>query len=396
MRIFVNALSMDAPSGQHVLMGHLSQLAGWTETKHEFLVLHHSRHAALARKLLPFGNVQFVEAPQICRHWTMRAMWESMAMPRMLRRLAADRYFTPAGTIPPTCPIPHISLAQNPWCLVPEIHRSFGERMKARLQRVAYRKAAINADLMVYNSRHMQVLYAQNAARAPVAPSIIAYQGINDVTHDLAERCRGKSDRKPLKVLAVSVMAHWKGIETVVRAIGILHKRGIPAELSLVGPWADVGYERFVRSVIAEEDLRDAVTITGKVSVAELHEHYATARVFSLMSRCESFGIPAVEAQAFGTPVVGSNTTAMAEIGGKGGVFGIPGDPVVAADLMEPLLTDDRIWSAFSMAAIMNSQRFRWKQCSAPLMAIFESIRGTASGPEKRSLPKVAVTGGIE
>ena len=77
-------------------------------------------------------------------------------------------------------------------------------------------------------------------------------------------------------------------------------------------------------------------------------------------------------------------------------MFGVPGDPLVAADLMEPLLTDDRIWSAFSMAAIMNSQRFRWKQCSAPLMAIFESIRGTASGPEKRSLPKVAVTGGIE
>lgn len=382
MRVLVNALSLGSLSGQHVLFGHLSQLAQWTLNDHEFLVLHHGAHASDLRQALPFSNVQFLQAPGIANHWATRSAWESVTIPALIRRQGADRYFTPAGTILPRSPVPQISLAQNPWCLVPEIHRTTAERIKARLQRTAYRRAATSADLMVYNSKHIRSLYQKNAAAKELAPSLIAFQGINDETHALAETVRVSSVRRPFSVVSVSAMAHWKGTETVVTAIGILRKKGIPAELTLVGPWPDQNYEAGIRRQIEDQGLQNSVTIAGKVSVSELYNHYATAKVFCLMSRCESFGIPAVEAQAFGTPVVGSSTCAMAEIGGDGGVYCASGDPQNTADLLERLLTDNEHWQTLSDNSVVNSQKYRWNLCSRPLMSMIDISNTERNTPE--------------
>ena len=229
---------------------------------------------------------------------------------------------------------------------------------------------------MVYNSRHIESLYRENAVGVPGNESLIVFQGINDDTHEIAAEMRTMIERQPLSILSVSAMAHWKGAETLVRAVAELRNRHIEATLNLVGPWPDPAYEQTVRREILSLRLEDAVTITGKVSVDKLHDHYASAKVFCLMSQCESFGIPAVEAQAFGTPVVGSSTCAMAEIGGDGGVFCQPGDPQQTADLLEPLLTDHDRWQTLSENAVINSQTYQWELCSRPLMSMF-GIRTT-------------------
>ena len=94
----------------------------------------------------------------------------------------------------------------------------------------------------------------------------------------------------------------------------------------------------------------------------------------ALPSRCESFGIPAVEAQAFGTPVIGSSTTAMAEIGGGGGEYCDPGDLSALTDLLVRQLTDREHWRNLSDKARVNAAKYRWEECSRPLMQMFELV----------------------
>ena len=264
-----------------------------------------------------------------------------------------------------------MSLAQNPWCLVHGLHRDPIERFKARLQRRAYRKASRGAALIAFNSEYMRKLYRRNAPECDEGPSAIVHQAIDEETHDRAINLRQTVEKQRWTILSVSAMAHWKGADTLVRATKILHQRGIPAQLQLVGPWPDPAYARLVRREIASLRLEDSVVITGHLAVDELHRRYAEARVFCLMSQCESFGIPAVEAQAFGTPVVASSAGAMPEICGAGGVYGPPKDPEGTADVLASLLIDERRWRDLAEAATANAARYRWQACSRALFPMF-------------------------
>lgn len=377
MRVLVNALSIGSLSGRHVLYGHLQQLVKWTAGTHEYVVLHAPHEQPPTN--LPQANVTWTAAPKSAVHWTTRSLWETWELPALLKRNGCDLYFTPNGTVLPRCAVPQVSLAQNPWCLMPGIPHTWAERAKARLQRSAYRHAWQHAALMVYNSQHMRDLYRQNANGLPESRACIAYQGVNEATFAAAEAARNQVDRQPRTIVSVSTMARWKGAETLVRALDSLRHRGVQAQLRLVGSWPHRDYERLVRQEIARLKLEGQVTIVGEVSVEQLHREYASARVFALMSGCESFGIPAVEAQAFGTPVVGATGCAMPEIGGEGGVFGRPGDPVTAADLLEPLLCDDAAWNLLSRRALVNVRRFQWEECSRPLLEMFTLTSSSAS-----------------
>jgi glycosyltransferase involved in cell wall biosynthesis len=129
-----------------------------------------------------------------------------------------------------------------------------------------------------------------------------------------------------------------------------------------------------IRSLVGELNLNGAVQFKGHVSQEELYRYYAESRVFCLMSTCESFGIPAVEAQAFGTPVVSSNCCAIPEVCGEGGMYLEPGDHDSVAAQIARLLTNDDSWTQLSQAAKRNAERYRWDICSWPLLKIFDVI----------------------
>ncbi len=377
MQVLVNALSANHPSARHVLYGHLRQLALWTANEHEFVVVIPTPKQAAAqcsRQVMPVDlpNVRTVTAPCGPSSTLRRGLWERCFLARVIRREGADLYFTPAGTVLPACPVPQVSLAQNPWCMVQAVPKSLTEKLRAGLQRCAYARAQSAADLMVYNSRYMRDLYRANHDVAP-RESLVAYQAIDAATHESASALANRgAHRQASTIVAVSFMAPWKGADQLVRCLAELRNQGIDALLRLVGPWADPSYERHVRGLVAEHKLESQVTITGRVPREQLHQEMASARVFALPSRCESFGIPAVEAQAFGTPVVGSNTTAMAEIGGAGGHFCHPDDLGQLTDAIARLLTDDQHWERISDAARENAARYRWEICSKPLLRMFD------------------------
>lgn len=232
---------------------------------------------------------------------------------------------------------------------------------------------------MVYNSEYMRRLYRQNAGERLERRGLIAFQGLDHETFASATQDRAALGCRPQTIVCVSVMARWKNCETLLQALRIIRERGLNPRLRLIGPWPDSQYRMEAETLIFQLGLSSCVEIEGHVSRQDLYAAYRNARVFCLLSRCESFGIPAVEAQAFGTPVVGSNTSAMPEIVGTGGEFVDPDDAMAAAVVLERLLTDEAHWTKMSEAAIANSERFRWEECSKPLLEMFSLVSTKSS-----------------
>ena len=358
-------------SGHHVVYGFLRPYARRTINDHDLTIMHYEGMDP-PQDLIELG-VKSITVSKKLRKWTSRTIWEITKFRSIVRSSGADLVLTVSGAMTPGCPVPQAVLCQNPWCYVQSAQLNWKERLKARMQRIGYRNAFSNAAMMIYISGHLRDLYRQGNPGRSETRSDIAYVGLNQDTFQAAQELNG-IERDPYSIVSVSAMAPWKGAETLVKAVSILRKRDIPAKLRLVGPWPNPEYESRVRELITTLNLQDSVTILGRISDEDLHREYATNQVFSLMSTCESFGIPAAEAMAFGTPVISTDCCAISEICQPAGTFGPAGDPEWTANALQTALTDRSQWQAWSDAARQRAATLNWDNCAQPLLKIPELV----------------------
>ncbi len=354
------------------MLGHLSRLAKWTQGQHEYVVLYHRTNRNICQDL--GENITWMECPAYTVNWAGRTWWEQVILPRLFKRKRIDFIFSLSGTVVPSLKLPQVSYAMNPVPLIPGLEHSIPGYVKTGLQRWGYRKAMDKATMMLFLSEYIRQKYRQNAGFHEKASEIV-YPGIDEEVFNVSKRLCKTITKKPYQIITVSVMASHKGIETLVKAVNLVRQSySIPARLLLVGPWLDSSYEKRIRQLITELKLVNDVEIKGYASRYELNQYYAESRLFCLMSRSESFGIPAVEAQAFGTPVVSSDCCAIPEVCGNGGIYREQNDVQGVAREIASLLTDEKKCKELSEAAKQNAERFHWETCSQPLLHMFDAV----------------------
>jgi glycosyltransferase involved in cell wall biosynthesis len=267
-------------------------------------------------------------------------------------------------------PVPQVVLAMNPWCFVPAAWQGPRDRLKAALQRWAYRRTVREAAALVYLSGYLRDAYHALAGRKANRDEVL----YAPLTGDVWTAAREQQERIPGRILCVSAMAPHKGCETLVDAVAELHAAGKPVSLALVGGWPDDRYRRTIEARIESHNMKDRVLLMGHLSRQDLLREYGRASVFAILSQCESFGIPGLEAQAFGTPVVCSRAGAMPEIYGQGART-VPGkDALAAARVLKTLLVERADWERLSVAARKNAERFRANPAESVLADLLAEV----------------------
>lgn len=369
MRILLNALAATSLAGRHVVEGLVHHLAHSAPRGcHWLIVAPSTTFSHLAAR---YPNVAVHEGPSQSVHWMARGVWEVMRIPAIATGWGADFVVAYSGIRVPGMRVPQVCMACNPRPLIRVPFFEAEQGLKHPLQRRLYRWSSEGAACTIFNSEHLRELYSDGGQR-PDSCSVVVHHGIGDDVFQ-AIRCRPPAKRERYHIVSASVWSPYKGAETIVDAVAELRSRsGLPVTLTLAGPWPKDGYRRRVMRRINRRGIGPVVQITGMVSREKLFDFYEKARLFCLPSYSESFGIPAVEAQAFGTPVIGSNTTAMEEICGDGGLYCEPGRTDQLAHRLYEVLVDSQRWEQLSVSARENAKRFSWSRCATTLNELLE------------------------
>jgi glycosyltransferase involved in cell wall biosynthesis len=99
------------------------------------------------------------------------------------------------------------------------------------------------------------------------------------------------------------------------------------------------------------------------VSEDELHRLYRESDALVVPSLCEGFGHVYLEAMSFGCPVVGTDHSVLADIGGgEAGVFRVaPGNVAQLAELISAACSDPSVFASKREQAALQPRRFSWE-----------------------------------
>lgn len=112
----------------------------------------------------------------------------------------------------------------------------------------------------------------------------------------------------------------------------------------------------------------------GFVPDADLVKIYNLATVFVQPSLYEGFGLPVLEAQATGTPVVASKTQALVEIAENSALFNTPSDAVEMAEKIKFLFNDSIAASKFRDKGKENVKKYSWQKTAQKTLEIYSTL----------------------
>ena len=105
---------------------------------------------------------------------------------------------------------------------------------------------------------------------------------------------------------------------------------------------------------------KEDVIFTGRVSTVELKNLLGSALALTYIPFFEGFGVPIIEAQTCGTPVITSITTSMPEASGGAALLVDPDSVDGIVDAMHKIVSDEKLRQELIGKGTINAQRFSW------------------------------------
>lgn len=269
----------------------------------------------------PLDRVELIEAPDSVRRYGLRVVWRERNLARIVRQQRTEVVFSPTIELPlrkirvPTLMVVHdLGPAQSP--------AIYGWGRWMRYHSLLRHSLSV-ANRVVCVSAATEVQLASSIRMEMSKVTVVGEAGDGLLKSRKPETSRVR--RNPF-VLHVGALLPHKNFNTLMLAFAdnsLSH-----FELIAVGPLSDS--ERAELQALADEHgFGDRFHHLGFVERAELDELYLAASCVAIPTLNEGFGLPLLEAQARGAPVVASSIPALREVAESNSAFWVerPLDP---------------------------------------------------------------------
>ena len=229
------------------------------------------------------------------------------------------------------------------------------------------REAAASSDLIVtvseFTARQVEQLLGVERARLRVIPHGVRFPA-----------CQPAEERRENLILYVGAIQRRKNVARLIQAFRAL---GPDWRLALAGSFG-FGAAEILRE-IQISPRRQSIQVLGYVSNQALAALYGRARIFAFPSLDEGFGIPVLDAMAWGVPVLTSNRSALPEVAADAALLVDATDvEAIRAGLCE-LAGNEALRHELARKGKMRAAAFTWEAAVSRTWSVYQELtdRGT-------------------
>jgi len=303
-----------------------------------------------------FRNHQFFLLNRDNLKWPFKKGWTQLRLSWEMLKNSPDVLFVPVHTFPIIHPRLIVTIQGLEFERAPKCY-SFWQRKKLRFltQRNAKKaekiivpsKCTKNDLVGLYNIKPEKIFVIPHGINKPknlkskiqFASPTAAMDGFENLKFPKYILYLGRGDKR-------------KNIDGIVRAFKILkEKYKIPHKLLLAGP-NHVG--RRTSNII----------MMGHVSEVKKWQLLMGADVFVFPSFYEGFGMPVLEAQAVGVPVVASNISSLPEILDNSALMVDSKNPEEIAEAVYKIIKNPELREELVKKGYENVKKFSWEKCA--------------------------------
>lgn len=174
-----------------------------------------------------------------------------------------------------------------------------------------------------------------------------------------------KNNQSKTYYLFVGTIQPRKNLERLIRAFVKVDKT-----LIIVGQKGWLSDE--IYQLPKKLKIEDRVKFLGYVPDEKLPSLYSGAIALVFPSLFEGFGLPILEAQACGCPVITSNLSSMPEVAGQGAIYVNPYSVQSIRDGMIKIMNNDLRFKIKDLG-FKNIKRFSWEKCARETLQVITS-----------------------
>ena len=324
-------------------------------------------------------NVQPLVVHPQARHPLLYYLWFEKSIPRTLKKIGADMFFSPDGYLSLKTSVPSMNVFHDlnfehypndlPW-IERKYYRHFFPEYAHKARRIA--------TVSEYSKSDIVKLYGVDKNKIDVV-----YNGANEDFKPLDEETKNRTSQKftggaPYFVFVGSLHPR-KNIARMLPAFDLFKdsdSRGI--KMLIVGEkkWWTEEIENAYKTMRHKDD----VVFAGRLNPRDLHHVMASALATSYVSYFEGFGIPIVESFSCEVPVITSNVTSMPEVAGDAALLVDPFSIESIAGAYTKMAGDDKLRASLIEKGRERKKMFSWQKTSERLWCSMQKLMEEING----------------
>jgi glycosyltransferase involved in cell wall biosynthesis len=286
-------------------------------------------------------------------------LWTQIGLSMELFLHPIDVLFVPAHTVPVFHPKKTVVTIHGlEYEIMPEAYSPF-ERFYMRFSiKNSCRWATKIICVSKNTKRDLMNLY-----EVPEDKINIVYEGYEDKTGELDWEDGSEVEEMKPYLFFMGRLEKRKNILGIVEAFDLFKKKTKAKHKLVLGGKFGFG-EAEIRERIEKSEYRKDIIILGYVKDVKKWQLFKNAAVFLFPTLYEGFGLPVLEAQSQGVPVVTSNTSSLPEVANGSAYLVDPTEPEMISEAMITLVQNEKMAKDMIKRGYENIKRFSWKNCA--------------------------------